>query len=97
MIENYKNIKKLILLSICCLLFMFVELMGSILCNSLTILLDASNFLVNGIAFLINAISLYVYEKKQMEHSQHFGSILSMFMIYMDYDHHIYIRIHSSN
>lgn len=83
------SLKKLIVVSVICLIFMSVEIVGGIISNSLAIMTDAAHLLSDNVSFAIAIISLIIANKpasNEMSYGYHraeiIGAMLSVAMIW---------------
>lgn len=82
--------RKLVMASMVCCVFMFVEIVAGVLANSLALMTDASHLLSDLCAFLISLFALWVSELKgnpSMSFGYHraeiLGALLSVFLIWV--------------
>lgn len=88
--QSKKNsIRKLIIVSIVCLIFMTIEIVGGFISNSLAIMTDAAHLLSDNVSFAISIISLIIANKpasNEMSYGYHraeiIGAMLSVAMIW---------------
>ena len=59
-----EGIKKILLVTFLCLMFMFVEIAGGVIANSLAILTDAAHLSADVVGFLISVIAILLSRKK---------------------------------
>jgi Co/Zn/Cd efflux system component len=89
-IESQKNaIRKLVIVSVICIFFMIVELVGNYLSGSLAILSDALHMLSDFSGFAISMASMIISRKKPSQtlsfgyyRAEVVGALLSVFMIW---------------
>jgi cation diffusion facilitator family transporter len=88
--QSKKNsLKKLVVVSVVCLIFMSVEIIGGIISNSLAIMTDAAHLLSDNVSFAIAIISIIIANKpasNEMSYGYHraeiIGAMLSVAMIW---------------
>jgi zinc transporter 2 len=61
-------LKKLWIVSVICLIFMIIEIIGGYLANSIAIMADAAHLLSDLLGFLISIASIYVSKKQATSH-----------------------------
>ncbi|KRT85907.1 hypothetical protein AMK59_868, partial [Oryctes borbonicus] len=86
LVEDLTALKKLVIVSLICLLFMIAELIGGYLAGSLAVMTDAAHLFSDLIGFLISIISIWIGRKPpsfKMTFGYHRAEVLGAFLSVM--------------
>ena len=78
-IRNNDNLKKLWTVSVLCVIFMTIEIIGGYLAKSIAIMADAAHLLSDVLGFVISIVSIYISRKQatlQMSYGFHRAEII---------------------